>query len=319
MKKIVLINLIILILLIFLTEMTFRIILSYNVQGISENLLNKKISYNFNQPNLNYGKAFGVRVYTDENGFRIKKKSNIKKENKDILFVGGSVTFGPGIKADKTFVELLNNKSSFNIRNASVFGTNLENNIEIIKNYKNFKNINKIFINFPLDDIISNKENLKQSKTEERGIINSFKTNKIINYLNTFIRSKSATYVFVKSIIVNPQKNNYIYDLNLYKNKKLLKQLEENLGTLSEIVPNDKIFFYSIPYAAQVKNSCDTSDGTEKILKEIFYKKNFQILFLKNNFCKTKKPIKYYLKNDPVHLSKAGHIAVFQILKEYVN
>ena len=65
MKKIVLINLIILILLIFLTEMTFRIILSYNVQGISENLLNKKISYNFNQPNLNYGKAFGVKIYTD--------------------------------------------------------------------------------------------------------------------------------------------------------------------------------------------------------------------------------------------------------------
>ena len=221
MKKIVLINLIILILLIFFTEMTFRIILSYNVQGISENLLNKKISYSFNQPNLNYGKAFGVKIYTDKDGFRIKKNQNIKK-SKDILFVGGSVTFGPGIKAEKTFVELLNNQSNFNIKNASVFGTNLENNIEIIKNHNNLQNVNKVFINFPLDDIISNKVNLKKNETREKSIIDSFKKNKIVNYLNTLVRSKSAAYVFVKSVIVNPQKNNYLYDLNLYKNENLL-------------------------------------------------------------------------------------------------
>ena len=318
MKKIVLINLIILILLIFFTEMTFRIILSYNVQGISENLLNKKISYNFNQPNLNYGKAFGVKIYTDKDGFRIKKNQNIKK-SKDILFVGGSVTFGPGIKAEKTFVELLNNQSNFNIKNASVFGTNLENNIEIIKNHNNLQNVNKVFINFPLDDIISNKVNLKKNETKEKSIIDSFKKNKIVNYLNTLVRSKSAAYVFVKSVIVNPQKNNYLYDLNLYKNENLLRQLEVNLDEISKVLSKEKIFFYSIPYAAQVKNGCSTNDGTEEILKKIFNKKNYSILFLKKDFCKIKKPINYYLKNDPVHLSKQGHEAVSLILKKYVN
>ena len=318
MKKIVLINLIILILLIFFTEMTFRIILSYNVQGISENLLNKKISYSFNQPNLNYGKAFGVKIYTDKDGFRIKKNQNIKK-SKDILFVGGSVTFGPGIKAEKTFVELLNNQSNFNIKNASVFGTNLENNIEIIKNHNNLQNVNKVFINFPLDDIISNKVNFKKDGTKEKSITDSFKNNKIINYLNTLIRSKSAAYVFVKSVIVNPQKNNYLYDLNLYKNENLLRQLEVNLDEISKVLSKEKIFFYSIPYAAQVKNGCSTNDGTEEILKKIFNKKDYSILFLKKDFCKIKKPINYYLKNDPVHLSKQGHEAVSLILKKYVN
>ena len=287
MKKIVLINLIILILLIFFTEMTFRIILSYNVQGISENLLNKKISYSFNQPNLNYGKAFGVKIYTDKDGFRIKKNQNIKK-SKDILFVGGSVTFGPGIKAEKTFVELLNNQSNFNIKNASVFGTNLENNIEIIKNHNNLQNVNKVFINFPLDDIISNKVNLKKNETREKSIIDAFKKNKIVNYLNTLVRSKSAAYVFVKSVIVNPQKNNYLYDLNLYKNENLLRQLEVNLDEISKVLSKEKIFFYSIPYAAQVKNGCSTNDGTEEILKKIFNKKIIQFYFLKKIFVKLK-------------------------------
>lgn len=299
--------------------MFFRIILSYNVQGISENLLNKNINYSFNQPNLNYGKAFGVKIYTDNDGFRVKRNHNVKKNKKDILFVGGSVTFGPGVKAEKTFVELLNNRSNFNIRNASVFGTNLENNIEIIKNLKNVKNINKIFINFPLDDIISNKVDLKKENMKEKGMIDIIKKNNIVKYINTFVRSKSATYVFVKSALVNPQKNNYIYDLNLYKNDKLLNQLEANLEELSKIFPRDKVFFYSIPYAAQVKNSCETEDGTEKILKRIFNKKDYSILILKNNFCKFKKPVNYYLKNDPVHLSQTGHLIMSKILFEYIN
>ena len=276
MKKIVLINLIILILLIFFTEMTFRIILSYNVQGISENLLNKKISYSFNQPNLNYGKAFGVKIYTDKDGFRIKKNQNIKK-SKDILFVGGSVTFGPGIKAEKTFVELLNNQSNFNIKNASVFGTNLENNIEIIKNHNNLQNVNKVFINFPLDDIISNKVNLKKNETREKSIIDAFKKNKIVNYLNTLVRSKSAAYVFVKSIIVNPQKNNYLYDLNLYKNENLLRQLEVNLDEISKVYQKKNIFLFN-SLRGSVKNGCSTNDGTEEILKKIFNKRLFNFI-----------------------------------------
>ena len=316
MKKIVLINLIIIIFLIFLCEITLRVFLSYNVQGISENLINKEISYRFNQPNLNYGKAFGVKIYTDKYGFRINKKHNIKKNKEEILFVGGSVTFGPGIEVNETFVEILNNKSTLNIRNASVFNTNFENNIEIIKNYENLKNVKKIFVNFPLDDI--NIE-FEERISEDREIINSLKRNKIISYINGIVRAKSASYVFIKGIIANPQKHTYIHDLNLYKNKKLLKRLEVNLDELSKVIPKDKIFFYSIPYAAQVESDCKTQDGTDKILIKIFNKKNYPILFLKSKFCEYKKPINYYFKKDPVHLSKTGHVIVAQILKKYIN
>ena len=52
MKKTLLINFIILLILVLLIEITFRVIFSYNVQGISENLIDKKIDYRFNTPNL---------------------------------------------------------------------------------------------------------------------------------------------------------------------------------------------------------------------------------------------------------------------------
>ena len=260
-----------------LIEITFRVIFSYNVQGISENLIDKKIDYRFNTPNLKNGKAFGESIYTDKNGFRISK-NHLEKQNQNILFIGGSVTFGPGVIADKTFVELLNKNSDYNIKNASVFGTNLENNTEIIKDKKNLENIKKIFINFPLDDIISDKISLDTNTFQQNNNIESIKNNKYIVFINNFIRSKSATYVFIKGIIVNPQLNNYKFDLQLYKNKELIDQLEKNLITLKSAYNKEK-FFYSIPYAEQVKNNCNKSDYGEQVISEIFAKMNYEIFF----------------------------------------
>jgi len=281
-------------------------------------LINKELSYRFNAPNLDYGKAFGAKIYTDENGYRINK-NQIKKKGQEILFVGGSVTFGPGVKANNTFVELLNKASLYSIKNASVFGTNFENNIKIIESRKNnHKYIKKIFINFPLDDILSNEISLNENN-ETNNEIEKIKKNRLIDTINKFIRTKSATYVFIKSIIVNPQLNNYIYDLNLYNNEKLLSQLEVNLLELTKTFDREKIFFYSIPYAEQVKNGCDKQDKSEKILKKIFNKMNYKIYFLKDDLCKEKNPVNFYFKNDPVHLSKSGHFAVYNVLKKFIN
>ena len=105
MKKTIFINFIFLILLIFLIEFSLRFIFLFNVQGISNNLINQSNNgFRFNNPNLKNAKAFGVKVYTDEDGFRIKKDQVYKEQSKDIIFVGGSVAFGPAVKAENTFI-----------------------------------------------------------------------------------------------------------------------------------------------------------------------------------------------------------------------
>ena len=321
MKKIIFVNFVFLVLLIFLIEITLRIVFSYNVQGISKDLINKNISYRFNTPNLDYAKAFGVKIYTDQNGFRIKKNQKFKTNKEDILIIGGSVTFGPAIKVKDTFVGKLNSTNDYNVKNASVFGTTFENNIKIIKNLKSKQNIKKILISFPLDDILSNNVDLSIAKVKtEEDFFNILKKNKTINYINSLIRTKSAAYVFIKGIISNPQENNYAHDIMLYENKQLLNQLEMNLVELSSIIEKKKILFFSIPYAAQIKNSnCSNRDKSEKILKKIFDKYKYEIIFLQDNMCKNKNPIKFYLKNDPVHLTKKGHEFVFENLQQSLN
>lgn len=318
-KKIILINLIVLFFLIFVIEFTLRVIFSYNVQGLSENLINKSLNFNFHNSNLQNAKAFGVRVYTDKSGFRVTKNHQGFSKKKNILFVGGSVTFGAGVEANNTYVEKLNKFSEFNVMNASVFGSNLENNLMILESLKLNNEFEKVFINFPLDDILSSKV-LRNDKEQNTNFTSKIKSNKIINYINKFLRSKSATYVFIKSLAVNPKINNYLYDVRLYENEKLIKQLDINLSEISKIYNPKKIFFYAIPYAAQVmKGKCAIKEDPEIIIKKIFNKNNFEILNFKEKMCVDKNAQKFFLKNDPVHLSKSGHKFVYENLKNYIN
>ena len=156
MKKLIFLNFLILFLLLLFTEFFFRYIVKYNVQGISKNLINQNQDILFNNKNLKNANAFGAKIYTDENGFRVSK--NFTRSNSDkIIFIGGSVTFGPAVLAENTFVGKLNEINEISILNASVFGSNLENNFKLYKKFIEDKTIKKAFINFAFDDLNDEK------------------------------------------------------------------------------------------------------------------------------------------------------------------
>ena len=131
-------------------------------------------------------------------------------------------------------------------------------------------------------------------REQDINLTNKIKSNNILNYINRFLRSKSATYVFLKSLAVNPKINNYLYDVNLYENEELIKQLDINLSEINKIYDPKKIFFYAIPYAAQVmKTNCTKKDDPEIIIKKIFNKNNFKIFNLKEKMCAEKNAHKF--------------------------
>jgi hypothetical protein len=313
MKKLIIINFLILALLLVATEMFVRYALKYNVQGISKNLINKKEKVLFNNKNLKNTTAFGARIYTDENGFRISKNQKKEKLNK-IIFIGGSITFGPAILAEDTFVGLLNKVNEISVLNASVFGSNLENNYKLYKKFIKDKSIKKAFISLALDDLRSDKI----FNTEKNNNNKILKDIKIINKINYYLRAKSAAYVYFKNFLLNPRKTYYLNDLAVYKNI-------DNLNKASSIFNNfshekGKIIFYIVPYAQQVTlNGCQTKDIGEIFLENNLNIKKIKYLNLKKQFCMHKNPSHLYLKYDPVHLSKTGHAFVFNILKEYIN
>ena len=119
MKKILLINVIIVIFIFVFIEIFIRITTNITPQGLSKGIINTSIDPVFNYPNVKGKKVFGQKVFTDNSGYRIQKKNNKEMNSPIIYFIGGSVTFGSGVKQKETFSGILNQKfSNYNIINS---------------------------------------------------------------------------------------------------------------------------------------------------------------------------------------------------------
>ena len=325
MKKLILINILVVVLIILTGEMLLRVFSNITVHGLDEGIINYEDKPIFNYPGISNKKAFGKKIYTDTNGFRVQKKIEQEKKNKkNIYFVGGSVTFGKGVKQENTFTGILNKEiKDYNIINAGVVGSNLENNIEIIRTKINKKNLKYIFINYSLDDLANidtiikfNEKNIDQKNT----LYEKLKNNNLINYLNKFIRNKSVIYIMLKGYIFDIEKNFYQQALNFYKVDNNLKTLEKLIGNVSKLESYNKIIFIMVPYSYQIEEEkCRKDDFAEKEIVKTITNKNIRLIRFKEFFCKDENREKIFFKYDPAHLSNYGHKLVANILKQRLN
>jgi hypothetical protein len=321
MKKILFINIFLIFIIISLIEGSLRLLVNITPQGLSDGVINYLDTPKFNNPGVAGKRVFGKAVFTDNNGFRISKNQKIKKGVIDnVYFVGGSVTFGNGVKQSDTFTGILNNKiKNLNIINAGVIGSNLKNNLEIIKKKIKTNNTKYIFVNFSLDDIVNSENSLENNKINQKDIIAKFKNNYILRYINGFIRSKSVTYVLVKGLLFNASQRYYLHALNTYKEKENLNSFEKimELYQVRNIYLNNKIIFLIIPYSFQIKdNNCQNKDLAERIIEKSIIKKNIKLIKFKEIFCDDINKKNIFLKFDPSHLSNYGHKLVAKTLRE---
>ena len=333
MKKVFLINIIFIIIIFLLLELSIRIFTNITVHGIASEIINQSINPKFNYANISGKKVFGKKVYTDKNGFRITKNkkekfsSVIKNNLENIYFIGGSVTFGSGVNQEDTFSGILDSEiKNTNIYNASVIGGNLSNNYNILKSKIKDENLKKIFINLSLDDIIYKDEliiddNLMLNNNDKK-FLKKLKQNIIIQKLNTFIRSKSVIWVWLKGSFLNSEKGYYEYALNSFKNNNNLEYLDKYLALVSEYNKklNNKIIFLIIPYSYQIKNNnCTNTDFAEKIILKNLNNKKFDYIEIKKVFCNDENKDEIFFKNDPSHLSVYGHKLLANYLRKELN
>ena len=175
MKKIILINIISIVSIFLFIEFSIRILSNITVHGIAEGIIDESIKPKFNFPNVPGYKVFGKKVFTDDKGFRIvENKLNTNKSLKKIYFIGGSVTFGSGVKQEDTFSGLFGEKNkNLDVHNASVIGSNLSNNSDILKSKIKTSNLEKVYINLSLDDIVENQDLIQEIGTLKRDLANA--------------------------------------------------------------------------------------------------------------------------------------------------
>ena len=308
MKKIIGYNILIVALIITLLEISLRLFSSINELGYQENLFKKDSKITLHNTNIE-SVVFGKKVFTDNYGFRVpyKKYEYNNLSNQGILILGDSVSFGVGVNEEETFIGQIRKKhSTVNIFNTSVSGHNSSDHANLLQFYYDNIKFDKVIIFYCLNDIIS----LPGVVTNK----SAYKQNFFLSKINIFLRNKSFIYIFLKSKFTDPEKRYHDYILPLYKNEKSINFTSRAFNKISEFSKNYNLDLTVVilPYKYQVKeNSCTREHLLpQNIIIKIFKLNNIKYYDLTNDFCENGQN-SLFLKYDPVHLSRNGHMLVY--------
>ena len=289
--------------------------------GIKSGLIYKENESHYFYPNKT-GIIFNKKVFTDKFSFRVPEISFKYQNDKNIYIIGDSVSFGNGIKEQNTFVGLLRKKyNQKNFLNSSVPGYQIKDHVINIPKIKNFKNVEKIIYFLTLNDVYQTSNLLNiNNKTNTGEATYYLRDFKIIKKLNSYLRSKSYLYMFIKGIGTDPSKRWFSNVLNQYKKKKLdfFKKDIEIMKSVSD-KNNSDFYVVILPYEFQTRNCSKNILLPQKKIIEILAKSNINFMDFTENFCKQKKPKKLFYKFDPMHLSRDGHMLVFNLLNDKIN
>jgi len=327
MKKIIIVNSILILSLLIFFELFINIFKLSGIMGIDSAIfLNQENSYSFKK-NFS-GKVYGKTVYTDDHGFRIPNKEfRYDQKKSSIVFIGDSTTFGNGVDEEKTFVGKLRiKKKEFNFYNTAVIGYQIFHHTKNIHILDKLDKINKVFYIFTLNDVfeIDQIQETEQEKIKisNENFANKLKNIKLFNYINMYLRNKSYLYMFIKGIGSDPAKRYFDYVKNYYKQKKIYEKEIFYFSKLKNKLSKKNISFtvLILPYEYQTRKDKCFKENLEPQIKITKILKSLQINYLDYTklFCNNRKPKNLFYKFDPMHLSENGHDLVFYQLEKEI-
>ena len=326
MKKIISINLFIIIIIILFLEIVSNKFKLSNLMGIKSGLIYIKDGSHFLYPNTT-GLIFNEKVFTDKFSFRVPR-INFKydENNKGIFILGDSVAFGNGVKEQDTFIGLLRSKFKYlNFYNNSVPGYQLKDHVRNINTVKDFKNVNKIIYILTLNDIYETSNVITindgiQNKTKFNEGAFSLRNNKILLKLNFYLRDKSYLYMLIKGLGTDPSKRWFLNVLDQYK-KQNFDSFRKDIKKMKMISKKIETKFYVIilPYEFQTRNCSNEILFPQNNIIKILDNLDVKFEDLTKYFCKQIKPKELFYKFDPMHLSKEGHMLVYNLIYDKIK
>ena len=182
-------------------------------------------------------KLMGANINLDSNGFRNSKDLN--NNNKKILMLGDSMTFGWG--AEKPFSDVISNTlKGYDVINAGIGNTNTIMQIEnFFLNFKNLYNYDVIILNFFIND-------LEQIKIKKPNLLKKY------SLFYTFLENTLKNF-FIKNKL---QVNWVEFYKNTFKDEKFLDLTFSKINELKIYCLNNNIKFYihNIPELRDLKN-----------------------------------------------------------------
>ena len=250
------------------------------------------------------GTYMGAEVFLDKNGFRYNY-SNEENNNKKILMLGDSMTFGWGAK--DTFSDLLNQK----IKTHDVFNAGIGNTNTIMQINNFFYNFSEkyeykiIILNFFINDF----ENVK---IKEPNFLQKY------SYFYTFLNNKIST-ILIKIKLKDDWRKFYTKN---YLNEQIKNETLVLINKLNNfcLERNIKFIIHNIPELRNLNNNMFQKETS--IIENFAASKNILFLNSHNDLKKHNEESLWVTKLDPHANNKAHKIISEYLLKniqKYLN
>lgn len=266
---------------------------------------NKNLIY-IPKPHTGLFKSYGHRG----TAYAFEKKPGKQR----VLFLGDSVVEGYRVPEQDRFTEILNSRyedRGYEIINLGVCGYSFLQTTEYFKTFGYKFHADQVIFCMTYNDLrLYSGEiahfNIDERIRKQKGVYAAYYTAN--NLLNNYL-SFSNLYRYFRALLLSQSKKGFhdlvYYELGEKKQGSLLKELK-NLAAKKKF----KLKFVFLPVNT---DECRQEIAEFKNLVRTF---NIQCLDLEAMLQKAKDKKKFFLKNDPCHLSLAGHKVVAFLLEK---
>ena len=281
--------------------------------------------------------AFGVEVYTDEQGFRTNPNMAAPGQNDDavILILGDSVAFGAGVEFEQTVAaRLAFTFPEFHLLNTAVigYGINDYDNVNGIVFPRYANAIKQALMIFCLNDVsVVSASEIRTTVTRaiadqpvalSAGIdVQSLKEMPLVDSLNGYLRVRSSLYVWVRGLLTDPQTRYWQSELAYYNklSEESLAQILDPIDRIAKRYGTAEIPFtvFVMPFAGQMGLS--ESSLPQKNITAFFMRNGIDFVDLLPRFRAEKFSKDLFFPYDPMHLSPPGHEVLFQVIGEQIR
>lgn len=269
---------------------------------------------------------FDGEVSIDNEGFRKGHDCNCEQD-KNILVLGASPSFGWGVDDNQTYSYLLEQSTKYNVHNRSVIGYSSYQGQKILTSYFQKYKAKYVFISYVINDVdhfrfyFDNGKSDKDTKAEVN-FISSLE--RLFNYSYTYKMIRKL--IPVKSRVSSESREIRVskrdYRLNL---TRMIEQIRVAGGipvllkmpvNITEIALN-KENYEDKQYLASL--SSKLAKEYNLILEDVAKKEQVSMLDIRDEFNKHDQYLFVDKKIDTIHPNAKGHMVIADILIKYLK
>ena len=271
------------------------------------------------------GVAFGAAVQTDANGFRVDPTFRESSGGDAVLILGDSVSFGVGVDAAKTVAGLLQRAlPQVRFYNSSAIGYGLHDYENVVGTLLPRRpEIKHVLLFYCLNDIYDTSAQEIEAAVRDVDDTGSRPSpfsslHAFVLSTNSFLRSRSKLYLYVKKELTDPSMRYFKQDLAEYQKRQ--SNIGDSLQPLrkiaEELAANGVTFeVFVMPYEAQLRTKEQGAFLPQTLVDDFLRQNGIAYYDAAPAFAQSgQSPQNLYLYGDPMHLSAEGHRLAFQFV-----